>query len=275
MLDPELEPSFAESERSEWEPADRRFPWRYAIALGAASVAGCVLVVPFTQALLMQMKNQPQIVLDMMPLVMTIQVLIESALSIMMIALGLGLGWSLGVVWPPLDGWGAGAEGAKRMRAALSLSAGMGIVLGLLFVVQAHVMDTGGKGNVDIKLPSSWSCLLASVGAGIREEVWLRLGLMTFFAWAITRLARRTAPASGAVWVANVAASLVFGAIHLPQAFAFLNTSASLIIFVLIGNGVPGVVFGWLFWRKGLIAAMLSHTFFDIVTKVVYPLFIG
>ena len=78
--------------------------------------------------------------------------------------------------------------------AALSLSAGMGIVLGLLFVVQAHVMDTGGKGNVDIKLPSSWSCLLASVGAGIREEVWLRLGLMTFFAWAITRLVRCMCP---------------------------------------------------------------------------------
>ena len=50
MLDPELEPSFAESERSEWEPAEWHFPWRYAIALGAASVAGCVLVVPFTQA---------------------------------------------------------------------------------------------------------------------------------------------------------------------------------------------------------------------------------
>jgi membrane protease YdiL (CAAX protease family) len=98
---------------------------------------------------------------------------------------------------------------------------------------------------------------------------------MTFFAWAINKATRRTAPGGGAVWIANVAASLVFGAIHLPQAFAFLNQSAALVAFVLLGNGIPGVVFGWLYWRKGLIAAMVSHAVFDVVTKVLIPLFVG
>lgn len=32
---------------------------------------------------------------------------------------------------------------------------------------------------------------------------------------------------------------------------------------------------GWLYWRKGLIAAMVSHAVFDIVTKVIVPLLTG
>jgi hypothetical protein len=273
-MDSDSTPDFVESPPPQANSVDARFPWAYAGALTAASIVGCVLVVPFTASLLKQMETR-QIVLALMPIIMTIQVVFEIVLSIAMIALGLGLGRSLGLVWPPLDGWDAGSDRAKRLRSALLLATASGIVLGALFVAQAHVMGSTANPKIDLKLPPWWSCLLASIGAGIREEVWLRLGLMTFFVWAITKLARRTAPAVGAIWAANVTASLVFGAIHLPQAFALLGTGAGLVAFVLIGNGVPGLVFGWLFWRRGLIAAMVSHAAFDIVTKVIIPLAVG
>jgi membrane protease YdiL (CAAX protease family) len=252
------------------------FPWRYAGVLTVASIIGCILVVPFTAALMKQMKELPQIVIDAMPLVMAVQVVIESVLSMLMIALGLGLGRSLGLVWPPLDGWDAGPDRAQRMRSAILLATGLGIIAAALMLGLGYgLRGGGGEGKVAVELPNWWDCLIASVGAGIREEVWLRLGLMTFFVWVITKLGRRTAPADGAIWTANVAASLVFGAIHLPQAFAFLGSGIGLIAFVLLGNGIPGVMFGWLFWRKGLIAAMVSHAVFDIVTKVIIPLATG
>jgi hypothetical protein len=273
-MDSDSTPDFVESPPLESTPADTQFPWAYAGALTAASIVGCVLVVPFTASLLKQMETR-ELILALMPVIMAIQVVFEIVLSIAMIALGLGLGRSLRLVWPPLDGWDAGPDRAKRLRSALLLATASGIVLGALFVAQAQVMGSAANPKIDIKIPPWWSCLLASIGAGIREEVWLRLGLMTFFVWIITKLARRAPPATGAVWAANVTASLVFGAIHLPQAFAVLGTGAGIVAFVLIGNGVPGLVFGWLYWRKGLIAAMVSHAVFDIVTKVILPLAMG
>lgn len=41
--------------------------------------------------------------------------------------------------------------------------------------------------------------------------------------------------------------------------------------FALVGNGVPGLIFGWLYWRKGLIAAMVCHATTDIIMKVILP----
>ena len=36
--------------------------------------------------------------------------------------------------------------------------------------------------------------------------------------------------------------------------------------------GVPCVVFGWLYWRRGLVAAMVSHFAADFLLKAVLPM---
>jgi membrane protease YdiL (CAAX protease family) len=36
-------------------------------------------------------------------------------------------------------------------------------------------------------------------------------------------------------------------------------------------NGLAGVVFGWLYWRRGLLAAMVAHLTFDLVLHVIVP----
>src|SRR4051794_6215389 len=42
--------------------------------------------------------------------------------------------------------------------------------------------------------------------------------------------------------------------------------------FVLASNGLPGLAFGWLYWRRGLLAARAAHAAADVVLKVVLPL---
>jgi hypothetical protein len=42
-----------------------------------------------------------------------------------------------------------------------------------------------------------------------------------------------------------------------------------LIVGVLLGNFIPGLLFGWLFWRRGLEAAVLSHAFAHCVNAIV------
>jgi Type II CAAX prenyl endopeptidase Rce1-like len=270
-MDTEQPPITIDSTPVEPSRPRRSFPWKYAIALSLVSIVGCILVVPFSADLLGQTETQP-FVKALMPIIMTIEVVIESVLSLLMILLGLGLGRSLGLVWPPLDGWDSGTDRSRRFRWALVLATVLGVISGAAIIGLGHAMDPLLKSDKPITMPSWWVCLIASLGAGIREEVWLRLGVMTFFVWVGVKLTRRTAPDAVTIWAANLLACVLFGAMHLPQAFAFFGVQAPLVAYVLIANGVPGLVFGWLYWRKGIIAAMVSHAVADIVTKVVYPL---
>ena len=74
------------------------------------------------------------------------------------------------------------------------------------------------------------------------------------------------------IWIGNLLACLIFGAAHLPQGARFTGgLSPQLITAALVGNGVPGLMFGWLYWRKGLIAAMVCHALADIMIKVLPP----
>ncbi|MDQ3795842.1 MAG: CPBP family glutamic-type intramembrane protease, partial [Actinomycetota bacterium] len=79
-------------------------------------------------------------------------------------------------------------------------------------------------------------------------------------------------PAAGVVWTAMVLATLSFGVVHLPQAAALGGgLPACLVASVLLGNGLGGVVFGWLVLEAGLLAAVTAHFAADIVLHVIAP----
>jgi membrane protease YdiL (CAAX protease family) len=61
----------------------------------------------------------------------------------------------------------------------------------------------------------------------------------------------------------------------LPQAHFLVGLSTPILVFVVLGNGLPGMIFGWLYWRRGLMAAIVAHFGFDLVLKVIIPLFSG
>jgi hypothetical protein len=260
----QLEPTSAEQSR-------RLFPWRYGQVLWLASVVASVLVMPYSIAVLRQAK-EVKLPPEMIPAVMMAEFVIEAILSLLMIWLGLGLGRSIGLIWPPLEGWGGGTDGRRRMWQAV-LSAGLlGLVSAGLILGLSRLMKGAFEGAPDIESPAWWSGLLASLGAGVREEIWLRLGVMTFFVWLCAKMTRQPAPGAVVIWTANVVACLLFGAMHLPQAAQLIGLSGPVVAYVLIANGLPGLIFGWLYWRKGLIAAMLSHTLTDVVLKAILPL---
>ena len=74
------------------------------------------------------------------------------------------------------------------------------------------------------------------------------------------------------VWAGNLLAALLFGAIHLPQAAMFYGLCAPIAVYTLLFNAIAGAIFGWLYWRRGLVAAMVAHGAADILIKVVLPL---
>jgi membrane protease YdiL (CAAX protease family) len=106
---------------------------------------------------------------------------------------------------------------------------------------------------------------------GITEELLLRWGLMTTLVWLAWRLLQRRggAPRRVHIWLAIVASALLFGAGHLPAAAALVGKlSGDIVVFVVGVNAAFGVLFGYLFWRYGLEAAMIAHGTAHVVSYV-------
>ena len=66
-------------------------------------------------------------------------------------------------------------------------------------------------------------------------------------------------------------AALLFGLSHLPTAFGVVPLTPVVWTYAIVLNGICGMVFGWLYWRKGLEAAMVAHFLVDIVLHVIGP----
>lgn len=96
---------------------------------------------------------------------------------------------------------------------------------------------------------------------GITEELIVRWGLMSILAWAGWRLFRRgtAVPAPGVMWTAIILTALLFGLSHLPAVAAIAPLNPALIGRTVLLNALGGLLFGWLYWRRHLEAAMVAH----------------
>lgn len=106
---------------------------------------------------------------------------------------------------------------------------------------------------------------------GVTEEVLLRWGLMTALVWLAWRLLQRQrgTPRAGYIWLAIVVSALLFGVGHLPAAAMLVGgLTGKVVLFVVGVNTAFGVLFGYLFWRYGLEAAMIAHGTAHVVSYV-------
>ncbi len=117
--------------------------------------------------------------------------------------------------------------------------------------------------------PPFWVGALASIYGAINEEVLLRLFLFTliyFFVGKCVTINEKNK--SSILWCVNILVALLFGIGHLPAAFKLISPSAFEVFRVLLLNGIAGVVFGWLYWSKGLWTAMAAHFIADLMIHV-------
>jgi membrane protease YdiL (CAAX protease family) len=161
-------------------------------------------------------------------------------------------------------------EGKFRDISLLSVS--LGALAGILIIAFDFIFQFFMPAISNTSVPL-WQGFLGSFYGGIVEEILLRLFLVTLLVWILWRFhqKRNGAPSKTIVWIAIVFAAVVFGLSHLP-ATAALTTITSLVIFrAVLLNGIAGIIFGWLFWKKGLEAAIISHFVADIVLLVIFP----
>ncbi len=96
---------------------------------------------------------------------------------------------------------------------------------------------------------------------GIAEEVMTRWGLVSLFGWIIWRLAGKPDTIGIATLAMAVTLSaLLFALGHVPLLYAIIGSPPlELLGAVIVGNALPGLMFGWLFVKYGLEAAMIGH----------------
>ena len=102
----------------------------------------------------------------------------------------------------------------------------------------------------------------------------MRLLLVSLFAYLISLIFKRSETwrkTSGLISVFLVA--IIFGISHLPVMAMMSELSWLMISRVIILNALGGLVFGYLYLRRGLVYAMTAHFLADLVLQVLFPLF--
>ncbi len=169
----------------------------------------------------------------------------------------------------------AGAGWRVLLLRPLLLGSATGAVL-----VVADLAGRATGGYAGFPHPPFPASLLASLTAGIGEELMFRLFVMSLWAILLGWLLRRVFPGretrGWSLWAANGVAALAFAAFHLPTAMTLeaVATPALLpplmLVELIVLNGLLGIVAGKAFARDGLIAASGVHFWADVVWHVVF-----
>jgi membrane protease YdiL (CAAX protease family) len=239
--------------------------WKLFFILLAASAAGALLVMPYQLAML----PTPVALTPALALAALIQNLVLFGIAIF---LGLWLSRRVGMGLPILEGILEGKPQRGALLAVLPLSAGVGAAGGVITIL----LDLPFEKLASIALLSAntpvwWQGLLASFYGGIAEELLCRLFLVSLFVWITTKIKKTAAgqPTNFGVWLSIILAAVLFGLGHLPATAAVTAITSLIVVRALLLNGVIGVAFGWLYWKKGLESAMTAHFSADIVLHVI------
>jgi len=165
---------------------------------------------------------------------------------------------------------------SKEFKALLLPSIVFGVLAGGLIIVISIPFNNAIPEfkNMEAITPPAWHGFLASFYGGIAEEVLLRLFLMSLFVWFsfIIKKNKDGKPTVVGIWISIILAAVIFGIGHLPATAQIATLTITVIMRAIILNGIAGITFGWLFWKKGLESAMIAHFSADIVLHVITPL---
>jgi hypothetical protein len=152
-----------------------------------------------------------------------------------------------------------------------------GVVLGLL----AGILITLVAWAFNAIIPQEFEALESEVQitlfvrfayGGITEELLLRFGFMTLVVWIISKITKKLN--DPIYWIGIAVSTVLFAIGHFPVAYAAVtNPSLILLTYILIGNSIGGLVYGWLYWKKGLEAAIVAHIFTHVAMVNVAHIF--
>ncbi len=239
------------------------------LSLWLAGLVGTAAVLPYAFTLqhdILSKTGQPLAV-------MVITSIVQTAV-LLAIAIFLGLKLTTGLNLPIFAPFDANSAENGQLSRFLQLTISAGMIVAVLITLGDKIFGqflpqlVAVNGQVAI-----WKTLLAALYGGIVEEILMRLFVMSLLAWIIAKIFKVAEPAKNnlLMWAAIIISSVLFGLGHLPITAALTAITPLVVLRAIVLNGIGGLVFGWLFWKKGLIYGMAAHFTADIFLLAVLP----
>ena len=243
-------------------------PRRFAVLFGAG-MAGVASLYPTA---LEQLRDAPLPPGTSLPALAAASLITPTILLAIAVAAGLKTAPRLGLRSYLLDWAVRDAPVLPRLRGDAASAVRWGVVAGVAILAVQFAFGLVVEGLTPGAGTETVGGVLATVPfrflyGGVTEELLLRWGFMSTVAFGLFAAIDRTrdAPSDRVMWAAVLLSAVVFGAGHLPAAARVFTLTPGVVAYIVVGNAVGGVIFGWLFWRRSLEAAMLSHATVHVV----------
>jgi len=230
-------------------PVKRQFSWKAFWLLGALYILGNLTAIPLLRQRQMLTESPAMIAF------ITISAFILNGIS-------LYLANKIGLGAPFLEGNFKKSEASYYFRKMCAVSLLIGITAALAVLVVNGMMGeiAASKANY----PPFWMPLLSSVSAGIKEELFYRLFLMTLFVWVggFFRKDSEGRPTQVIYRIAVLISGVIFGWAHIDDKLSW-GVAFTDYLAVFLMTAILGVIFGWLYWKYGLESAIFTHFLID------------
>ncbi|MFH1031669.1 MAG: CPBP family glutamic-type intramembrane protease [Chloroflexota bacterium] len=153
----------------------------------------------------------------------------------------------------------------------------IGAVLGI-FLIIADTIFTRFHTLGPIPHPLFPSSIIASISAGIGEELIFRLFFISFWVWLISYVILKKRWQNQIFWVVAVISALAFALGHLPAVLILSNLKTvsqippALMAEIILLNGVVSLFAAYYFRVFGFLAPVGIHFWTDIVWHVIWGL---
>jgi len=251
--------------------------WKLYRLLLSASILATIACLPYAFTLASNTISQAPVSLPVLILISIVQ---SSILFAIVIFFGLRLSAKVNLGLPIITSYLNKQSLTINIKYLVKQAIWLGIASSLAIILADQLFSIAGV-QLSLKADQAtawWMGLLASFYGGIGEEILLRLFFMSLLVWLFSKLSKSTRPARDRnilMWSAIVLASIIFGLGHLPVTASLTTLSAGVILRALVLNGIGGLIFGYLFWKKGLESAMIAHFSADIVLHLLLPVLLS
>jgi len=247
------------------------------LAIWLASSLSALAVLPFAFEL---QKSLLQNVPFSLPMLILLSGLQSAVLFAIVTALGLFFARRVGFKMPILENLLSHSDTRIEWKHFIVLPVILGIITTIVIAfgdwfftsmgVVINVADTASSIPI-------WKKFLASFYGGIGEEVLMRLFFVSMFVWLFAKITKNSSSLTrnGLVWTAIVIAAVLFGIGHLPATSAITELTPLVIARGVVLNGIAGLVFGWLYWKRGMESAVIAHFTGDIMILIVLPIILS
>ena len=119
--------------------------------------------------------------------------------------------------------------------------------------------------------------IIASLSAGIGEELIFRLFFISFWVWLISHILLKKKWQNQIFWIISAFSALAFAFGHMPSIMILFNLSTldeiptPLLSEIIILNSLVSLPAAYYFRKYGFLAAVGIHFWTDIIWHVIYP----